>query len=132
MTLAQGQTTRDSNIRDGSETGHLGTVGRVLPTSTRQGFQSRGAKQTPRVSGEGLPRRSVGPFPAESATPSVGSCLGSHCGARSGFTPTSSDILTASSPRGWTTRSAGGAGGAPAPRSGTRRGSPPGDVLGGS
>jgi hypothetical protein len=70
------------------------------------------------------------PFPAGSATTSVGPWLGSHCGAGSGFTPTSSATRTASGPQVWTTRSAGGAGSARAPHSGTRRGSSPGDVLG--
>jgi len=77
----------------------------------------------------GAPGRT--PFPAGVATTSVGPWLGSHCGAGSGFTPTSSAARTASGPRVRTTRSAGGAGSARAPRSGTRRGSFPGDTLGG-
>src|SRR4051794_19321418 len=85
----------------------------------------------PTASGAGLTRQAVRPFPAGPATPRVGPWLGSHCGAGSGFTPTSGDTRTVSGPRVPTTRSAGGAGSARAPRSGTRRPSSPGDVLGG-
>src|SRR4051812_10858445 len=100
---------------------HRHLVPAVEPPPRRRGCSARAARGNQRLHGRGVDL--IEPtFPAGSATTSVTPWLGSLCGAGSGFTPTSSDTRKASSHWDRTTRSAGGAGGAPAPRSGTRRG----------